>query len=146
MSGSSGLGSVSPDGPPISSSALEPAWVRNGSAATQKSYQSALAFEEMLVEQLSRSLTASGGLGGESAPEGQGAGEEGSAGAGAPPFSSMLPSALTSAVMSAGGIGLAAQMAGQLGGGSGLGRAEVAGGTAPVSADAGASASEGHIT
>ena len=40
-------------GLPVVNQALEPAWVRHGSAATQKAYESALAFEEVLVEQLS---------------------------------------------------------------------------------------------
>ena len=45
-------------GLPVVNQTLEPAWVRDGSAATQKAYQTALAFEQMLVEQLSQSLTA----------------------------------------------------------------------------------------
>ena len=53
-------------GLPAVNQALEPAWVRHGSAATQKAYETALAFEQMLVEQLSKSLTATSGLGGES--------------------------------------------------------------------------------
>ena len=42
--------------PPVNQT-LEPAWVRRGSPATQKAYQSALAFEQTLVEQLSQSLS-----------------------------------------------------------------------------------------
>ena len=41
-------------GLPVVNQALEPDWVRHGSAATQKAYASALSFEETLVEQLSR--------------------------------------------------------------------------------------------
>jgi Rod binding domain-containing protein len=96
---------------PAVDQALEPAWVRRGSASTQKAYQSALAFEQVLVEQLSQSLTATSGLGGESAGEGEASGEAGASSATASgPFSSMLPQALTSGVMNAGGLGLAAQM------------------------------------
>jgi Rod binding domain-containing protein len=101
--------------PPVVSQTLEPAWVRDGSATTQKAYQTALAFEQMLVEQLSQSLTASSGLGGESGAESESS-EGGSSGGSATsgPISSMLPQALTSGVMNAGGLGLAAQMTRQL--------------------------------
>jgi Rod binding domain-containing protein len=98
---------------PVVSQTLEPAWVRKGSASTQKAYDTALAFEQMLVEELSQSLTASSGLGGE---EDESSSEGGSSGGSAAsgPMSSMLPRALTSGVMSAGGLGLAAQMTRQL--------------------------------
>lgn len=98
-------------GLPIVDQATEPEWVRKGSAATQKAYQSALSFEETLVEQLSQSLASTSGLSGES--EGQSGSEEGgssSSGAGDSQLSSMLPQALTTSVMDAGGLGLAAQM------------------------------------
>jgi Rod binding domain-containing protein len=108
---SSGL-SASAGELPVVNQTLEPAWVRHGSAATQKSYQTALAFEELLVEQLSQSTTATSGMEGESGGEGEASAE------GAPPgnsaLSSMLPHALASGVMSAGGLGLAAQMTRQL--------------------------------
>lgn len=107
--------SLSSGGSPVVNEALEPSWVRDGSAETQKAYQTALAFEQMLVEQLSQSLTASSGLGGEESESGE-SGEGGSSGSSAAssPLSSMLPQALTSSVMSAGGLGLAAQMTRQL--------------------------------
>jgi Rod binding domain-containing protein len=100
---------------PVVSQTLEPAWVRKGSASTQKAYDTALAFEQMLVEQLSQSLTASSGLSGEGGEEGESS-EGGSSGdrAAGGPISSMLPQALTSGVMNAGGLGLAAQMTRQL--------------------------------
>jgi Rod binding domain-containing protein len=116
MSVSASAGSALPaSGLPVVNQALEPAWVRDGSASTKKSYQTALAFEQMLVEQLSQSLTASSGLGGEDGEEGESSGA-GSSGASAAtgPLSSMLPQALTSGVMEAGGLGLAAQMTRQL--------------------------------
>jgi Rod binding domain-containing protein len=86
--------------------ALEPAWVRHGSAETQKTYQTALAFERMLVEQLSKSLTAASGLEGEAGTE-----DGGSASSlGASQLTSLLPQALSDGVMSSGGLGLAAQL------------------------------------
>jgi Rod binding domain-containing protein len=101
---------------PAVNQTLEPAWVRKGSAATQKAYETALAFEQMLVEELSQSLTASSGLGGESGAEGESSESSSSSGGASGPLSSMLPQALTNGVMSAGGLGLAAQMTRQLAG------------------------------
>ena len=104
-------------GTPAVDQALEPAWVRRGSAATQKAYESALAFEQTLVEQLAQSLTATSGLGGESSQEGESGSQEGGSSpsnAGDSQLSSMLPQALTAGVMNAGGLGLAAQMTRQL--------------------------------
>jgi hypothetical protein len=104
-------GAASPlgGGLPVVNQALEPAWVRHGSAATQKAYTSALAFEQTLVEQLSQSLAATGGIDGEGSPEGEGS-EEGGGTAGNSQLSSMLPQALSAGVMHAGGLGLAAQL------------------------------------
>lgn len=122
-----------PSGLPAVNQTLEPAWVRKGSAATQKAYETALAFEQMLVEELSQSLTATSGLDGESGQEGESSeGSSGGGGGASGPLSSMLPQALTSGVMSAGGLGLAAQMTRQLAGtgtqGAGIG-GETTGGT-----------------
>jgi Rod binding domain-containing protein len=126
-------------GLPTVNQTLEPAWVRKGSAATQKAYETALAFEQMLVEELSQSLTASSGLGGESGAEGESS--EGSAGSGGAsgPLASMLPQALTSGVMSAGGLGLAAQMTRQLAGAAAHGAGEGDATTGGTSASTGAS-------
>jgi Rod binding domain-containing protein len=99
--GSSGL--------PVVNQALEPEWVRHGSATTQKAYESALSFEQTLVEQLSQSLANTSGLGEDSSQEGE-AGEGGSSGGGDSQLSSMLPQALTASVMNAGGLGLAAEL------------------------------------
>jgi Rod binding domain-containing protein len=99
-------------GLPLVDQALEPAWVRHGSQSTQKAYESALSFEQTLVEQLTKSLADTSDLSGEASPEGE-AGSEGSS-AGASQLSSMLPQALTSSLMSAGGLGMAAQMTRQL--------------------------------
>ena len=75
---------------PVRTPALEPSWVRKGSAAVKKEYAAALEFEQMLVTQLANSLAKSGELGGE------GSGEEGGAASepGASVYSSMLPQAL----------------------------------------------------
>lgn len=108
----SGSGSAT-TGLPVVNQALEPAWVRDGSASTQKAYASALSFEQTLVEQLSQTLTATSGLEGESSSgESEASSEEGASasGAGDSQLSSLLPQALSSGVMHAGGLGLAAQM------------------------------------
>jgi Rod binding domain-containing protein len=101
-------------GEPVVNQALEPAWVRHGSQSTQKAYESALSFEQTLVEQLSKSLADTSGLGGES--EGESGSEEGSSSsdAGASQIASMLPQALSAGVMNAGGLGMAAQMTREL--------------------------------
>jgi Rod binding domain-containing protein len=128
-------------GLPVVNQALEPEWVRHGSASTQKAYETALEFEQTLVEQLSKSMAASSGLGGESSQE-EGSGEEGGASANDSEISSMLPQALTSSVMSAGGLGLAAQLTHQLEGLEGATQAH-ASGVAPTGASGGAATSTG---
>jgi Rod binding domain-containing protein len=128
-------------GLPVVNQALEPEWVRHGSASTQKAYETALEFEQTLVEQLSKSMAASSGLGGESSQE-EGAGEAGGASASDSEISSMLPQALTSSVMSAGGLGLAAQLTHQLEGLDGATQAHVSGG-APTGSSGGAATSNG---
>lgn len=108
----SGLHSNAAGLPPVNQ-AREPEWVRRGTPSTKKAYESALAFEKMLVEQLSQSLAATGGVDAEASQEGEGGSEEGGspqAGAGSSELASLLPQALTGGVMRAGGLGLAAQM------------------------------------
>jgi hypothetical protein len=76
--------------PPINP-ALEPASVRTGDHAAKNAYQTGLAFEDILVSQLSQAMTdSSGGLGA---------------------YASLLPDTLTSTIMSAGGTGVAMQIA-----------------------------------
>jgi hypothetical protein len=128
-------GSVSA-GLPARSSALEPEWVRKGSPALQKQYAAALQFEQMLVAQLAGALTQNGELGGAGGEEGGAGGEPG-----ASIYSSMLPQALASGVVNGGGLGLAAQLTGELAG-PGTGAPAPAGhrsrgGTAPDSAATG---------
>jgi len=105
---------------PVATPALEPAWVRHGSSAVQKSYAAALEFEQLLLTQMASALTKGGELGGEGGEEG---GSEGEAGSGGEPggsvYSSMLPQALASGVVSGGGLGLAAEIARQLPPGAG---------------------------
>jgi hypothetical protein len=136
------LPATEPAGLPAVNQALEPEWVRHGSPSTQKAYESALSFEETLVEQLSQSLTATSGLDGEGSQEGESASEEGgsSSGAGDTQLSSLLPQALSSGVMNAGGLGLAAQMTRELQGTQGVAQTHASGGTAPVASAAPASA------
>jgi Rod binding domain-containing protein len=116
-------------GLPVVNQALEPEWVRHGSAATQKAYDSALTFEQTLVEQLSKSLADTSGLTGESSQEGESGSEGAGSDASSSQLSSMLPQALTASVMSAGGLGMAAQMTRQLAGAQASAPAQSSGGT-----------------
>lgn len=102
----SGAGGPTVTGLPVIAQASEPAWVRNGPAATKKSYEEALAFESVLVEELASSLASapSSGEQGEGAP-----GEESSSNPEAG-MSALAPQALSSAIMRNGGLGLAAQL------------------------------------
>ncbi len=141
---------VNPGGlPPTVNQALEPAWVRHGSAAIRQDYESAMAFEQTLVEQLSRTLSASTGAEGESSDEAEGeGGSPPAAGAGA--LSAMLPQALATGVMNAGGLGLAAQLTQSLAGvtavGNGTPATATGGGTAAPAGGDGATTSGGQAT
>jgi hypothetical protein len=126
-------------GLPAVNQALAPAWVRHGSAATQKAYASALAFEQTLVEQLSQSLISTSGLDAEASQEGEPGSEEGAAsgsGAASSQISSMLPQALTASVMHGGGLGLAAQLTRELDTTSGAAQTQASGGTSPLATGA----------
>ena len=83
--------------PPIDSSLL-PADIRNGSADRKKTYESALGFERMLVQQLTKSLA-------DTAKPLDG--EDEGADAASTTYKSMLPDTLADSVMAAGGLGLA---------------------------------------
>jgi hypothetical protein len=127
-------GAVPPVGQPAINQALEPEWVRRGPASTQKAYETALAFEQTLVEQLSQSLTDTSGLEGESSQEGEPGSEGGAQSAGGGGMPSLLPQALAGGVMHAGGLGLAAELTrdltgGQAPGAQGTEQAHAAGGT-----------------
>jgi Rod binding domain-containing protein len=106
--------------PPINP-ALEPASVRNGNQAAKNAYETGLAFEQVLVDQLSQQLAATaGGSSDGSSSDGSSDTSSSSSGGlmGSDPassmYSQMLPQALSTSVMSAGGLGLAAQLAGAI--------------------------------
>jgi hypothetical protein len=105
---------LAPTGLPVINQALEPSSVREGSPATQKAYQRALGFEEMLLEQLSQSLVQTSGLEGESGEATEAT--EGGSSASAPTsmLSTLLPQALSSSLSANGGLGLATQLMSQL--------------------------------
>jgi hypothetical protein len=114
MSIQAATGSTAPTGLPVVNQALEPEWVRHGSADTQKAYESALSFEQTLVEQLSQSLASTSALGGGPSQEGESGSEEGSSSGANGELSSLLPQALSTSVMQAGGLGMAAQLTQEL--------------------------------
>jgi hypothetical protein len=105
---------------PIDPSQL-PSSIRNGTPAAKNAYQTGLAFEQILVDQLSQELAATA-----TTPSDDGSSSDGSSSTGSDtgligssdPASSMyaqlLPQALTSGVMSAGGTGVAQQIAASL--------------------------------
>lgn len=106
--------------PPIDQSLLPPD-VRNGSPAAQKAYATGLAFEQVLVDQLSQELTqsvgadgstdaSSGGSSSDGVTDGSG-GLLGSSDPASSTYGQLLPQALTSSIMSGGGIGIAQQLA-----------------------------------
>ncbi len=119
------LSSSAAVGMPVVDQAREPTWVRQGSASTQRAYQEALAFEGVLVEEMTHSLAGSGLGGGE---EAEGAlGEEGSSSS-EPGFAAIAPQALAGSIMGEGGLGLAAQLTQGLTGTTGATGATGAGG------------------
>jgi Rod binding domain-containing protein len=108
--------------PPINP-ALEPASVRNGNQQAKNAYQTGLAFEQMLLDQLSQEMVntvSADGSGDGSSSDGTGdAGATDTTGLlGSDPASStyaqMLPQILSNSMLSAGGTGLAAQIASSL--------------------------------
>lgn len=102
------------DSLPVVDPSLEPASVRNGDQTAKNAYQTGLAFEQMLVDQLSQELTSTASADG--SDDGSGDGTDAATGlmSGDPAsatYAQMLPQALSSGVMSAGGLGIAAQIA-----------------------------------
>jgi Rod binding domain-containing protein len=87
--------------PPIDTSLL-PADIRNGSTDRKKTYEAALGFERMLLQQLTKSLadTAKPIDGGDDS-------SADSTDAASETYKSMLPGTLADSVISAGGLGLA---------------------------------------
>ena len=103
--------------------ANEPAAIRNGDQKAKNAYQTGLAFENVLVNELAQQLAATvpgldgssgsdDGLGGSSddglgGSSGDSSGSAGGLGA----YSSLLPQTLASSIMSGGGTGIAMQIA-----------------------------------
>jgi Rod binding domain-containing protein len=88
--------------PPIDNSVL-PADVRQGSAADQQRYKTALSFERQLVEQLTQQLA---GTTDRSSDDGQDGGS-----AATSSYNDLLPGVLADSVMQSGGLGLARTIA-----------------------------------
>jgi Rod binding domain-containing protein len=86
--------------PPIDQSLL-PRDVRDGSPERKRSYEAALSFERVLVQQLTKTL----------ADSAQPADDE-SADAATQTYRGMLPDTLADNIMSAGGLGLARELTG----------------------------------
>jgi Rod binding domain-containing protein len=86
-------------GPVTAMPAFLPADVRKGGKEARDAYSAALGFEQMLVKQLTKSLTDSAALGG------------GKEGGGAPAaYREMMSDGIADAITQAGGIGLAANL------------------------------------
>jgi hypothetical protein len=105
---------------PLTDAATEPAAVRNGDQKAKNAYQTGLAFENVLVNQLAQQLSATvpgldgsdDGLGGtsdDSSGSGSSGGVGGGGGLGA--YSSLLPQTLATSIMSGGGTGIAMEIA-----------------------------------
>jgi Rod binding domain-containing protein len=95
-----------------------PANVRNGNNAAKQAYTEGLAFENVLVNELSQQLsnTMYGGSGPDassSSDSSDGSSSSGGllSGSGAGAYASMIPQALTSSIMSGGGLGVAEEFA-----------------------------------
>lgn len=87
-----------------------PANVRNGDKTARQAYAEGLAFEQVLVNQLTRQMATS--MSGTASSDGTAMGGSGSSGlAGASAFSSLIPQALTQSIMSGGGLGVAEEFA-----------------------------------
>ena len=92
--------------PPIDQSTL-PADIRNGSTERKRSYEAALGFERMFVQELTKTLADSA-----KPADDSGGGTDGSGGtdAATQTYQDMLPGTLADSLMSAGGLGLARQL------------------------------------
>jgi hypothetical protein len=94
-----------------------PANIRNGNNAAKQAYSEGLAFENVLVNELSQQLsnTMYGGSGPDASSSSDGSDSSSSSGllggSGAGAYASMIPQALTSSIMSGGGLGVAEEFA-----------------------------------
>lgn len=89
-----------------------PANVRNGDKRAREAYAEGLAFEQVLVTQLTRQMAST--LDGSNSAAGTGnpmGGSSSGALSGASAFSSLIPQALTQGIMSGGGLGIAEEFA-----------------------------------
>lgn len=78
---------------PVVDQSLLPADIRSASTQVKQQYQAALSFEQSLVSELTKSLSATAG----DSMDGS-------------PYAQLLPDALSDAITQAGGLGLARQM------------------------------------
>ena len=97
-----------------------PANIRNGDSKAKQAYSEGLAFEDMLVNELSQQLanTMYGGSSTDGSSSGDGSdGSDGSSSggllSGASAYASLIPQTLTSSIMDGGGLGMAEQFAEQ---------------------------------
>lgn len=95
-----------------------PANVRNGNAEAKQAYTEGLAFEQVLVNELTTQLANTMGSGATDLDgnpvdgSSSSSGEDGLlGGSGASAYSSLIPQALSSSIMSGGGLGMAEQFA-----------------------------------
>ena len=102
-----------------------PANIRNGNSQAKQAYSEGLAFESVLVneltQQLANTMYGGSGLDGSSSSDGSSSGGtdgSGSSGggllSGASAYASLIPQTLTSSIMSGGGVGMAEQFAEEL--------------------------------
>jgi Rod binding domain-containing protein len=101
--------------PPIDA-AFEPANIRSGDATAKKAYQTALGFEDILVQQLTQELASTVTSPSDDSSSGDGSGDGSSGGIlgsdpGTSAFASLIPTTLTQSIMSSGGLGIADQLA-----------------------------------
>ncbi len=107
---------------PLIDPANEPAAIRNGDTKAKNAYETGLAFENVLVNQLAQQLAATvpgldgsdDGLGGTSDDSSGAAGAGGGGvggGGGLGAYSSLLPQTLSSSIMQGGGTGIAMEIA-----------------------------------
>ncbi len=114
------LGTIGSDaGIPNLNVATVPAEIRHGDAAAMRAYSEGLAFEDMLVNELTQQVSkamfdgAGSGEAGANAAD-AGPGSPGGLLGGAGAYASMVPQALTSSIMADGGLGMARSFAQEL--------------------------------
>lgn len=113
----SALGGLGATTSPAINPATEPANIRNGGTKAQEAYATAMQFEQVLVNQLTKQLASSANLDG-SDGSGDDSGSSSSllgSGPAASEYQQLLPGALSSSIMGSGGLGnLAETLAGAI--------------------------------